>query len=110
MWKEYLEMKFGKMSAFVLALYMVATLVFPATSLASAKRRIAVMPFKYGSVSSEVGSADVGQGIVSLIITRLVNDGTYSVCEREMIDSILKEQNLSNSDRADASTAAKIGK
>jgi curli biogenesis system outer membrane secretion channel CsgG len=103
-------MKFGKMSAFILALSMVATLVLPLASFASAKRRVAVLPFSYGSVSSEVGSADVGKGIVSLIITRLVNDGTYSVCEREMMDSILKEQNLSTSDRADAATAAKIGK
>ena len=103
-------MKFGRMSAFLLALYMVTTFVFPTSTLASAKRRIAVLPFSYGAVSSEVGTADVGKGIVSLIITRLVNDGTYSVCEREMLDSILKEQNLSNSDRADASTAAKIGR
>lgn len=103
-------MKFGKTSTILVTLYMVASLIFPAASLASAKRRIAVMPFNYGSVSHEVGSADIGKGIVSLIITRLVNDGTYSVCEREMIDSILKEQNLSNSDRADSATAAKIGK
>ncbi len=84
--------------------------VLPPATFASAKRRIAVLPFKYGSVSAEVGTADVGQGIGSLIVTRLVNDGTYSVCEREMLDSILKEQNLSTSDRADAATAAKIGK
>lgn len=103
-------MKFGKLSALVVALSMVASLAFPTSCLAGAKRRIAVMPFKYGSVSAEVGAADVGTGIVSLLVTRLVNDGTYSVCEREMIDAILKEQNLSNSDRADSATAAKIGK
>jgi curli biogenesis system outer membrane secretion channel CsgG len=77
---------------------------------ASSKRRVAIMPFSYGAVSSEVGTLDVGKGIVSLIITRLVNDGTYSVIEREMLDSILKEQNLSVSDRADPATACKIGK
>ncbi|MBX9770041.1 MAG: hypothetical protein K2X29_01640 [Candidatus Obscuribacterales bacterium] len=103
-------MKFGKLSALLVALSMVASLAFPTASFAGAKRRIAVMPFKYGAVAAEVGAADVGDGIVSLIVTRLVNDGTYSVCEREMIDAILKEQNLSNSDRADSTTAAKIGK
>ncbi len=68
------------------------------------------MPFDYGSVSSEVGTVDVGKGIVSLLITKLVNDGTYSVVDRQMLDSILKEQNLSVSDRADPATACKIGK
>lgn len=89
---------------------MVASLLLPQAASAGAKRRIAIMPFEYGAVSSEVGTLDVGKGITSLIITRLVNDGTYSVVERQMLDSILKEQNLSVSDRADPSTACKIGK
>ena len=103
-------MKFGRLSAFFLALYLVATLVFPPVTFANAKRRVAVLPFEYGAVSSQVGTVDVGKGIVSLIITRLVNDGTYSVCERQVMDQILKEQNLSTSDRAHPATAAKIGK
>ncbi len=41
---------------------------------------------------------------------RLVNDGTYSVIERTALDKLLAEQNFSNSDRADPSSAAKIGK
>lgn len=77
---------------------------------AAAKRRVAILPFEYGAVSSEVGTYDVGKGITSLLITKLVNDGTYSIVERQMLDSILKEQNLSVSDRADPSTACKIGK
>lgn len=77
---------------------------------AATKRRIAILPFEYGAVSSEVGTYDVGKGITSLLITKLVNDGTYSVVDRQMLDSILKEQNLSVSDRADPATACKIGK
>lgn len=99
-----------KPCAFLVALLLVASLICPQTATASAKRRIAVMPFEYGAVSSEVGTYDVGKGIVSLIITDLVNDGTYSVVERQMLDAILKEQNLSVSDRADPATACKIGK
>jgi hypothetical protein len=39
-----------------------------------------------------------------------VKDGNYSVIERRALDKVLAEQNFSNSDRADASTAARIGK
>lgn len=88
---------------------VVWTLSMP-SSQASAKRRVAVLPFSYGAVSAEVGTTDVGKGITSLVITKLVNDGTYSVIDREMLNSVLKEQNLSVSDRADPSTACKIGR
>lgn len=77
---------------------------------ASLKRRVAILPFEYGAVTSQVGTVDVGKGITTLLITNLVNDGTYSVVDRQMLDSILKEQNLSVSDRADPATACKIGK
>ncbi|MBI4534191.1 MAG: curli production assembly protein CsgG [Candidatus Melainabacteria bacterium] len=96
--------------ALLLALLMVAPIVCQQEAMADAKRRVAIMPFEYGAVSSEVGTLDVGKGIVSLIVTRLVNDGTYSVVERQMLDTILKEQNFSVSDRADHNTACKIGK
>src|SRR5271170_7200447 len=104
------QMKSRKPFAILLALLMVASLFQSLPATASAKRRIAILPFEYGAVSSEVGTYDVGKGITSLLITKLVNDGTYSVVERQMLDSILKEQNLSVSDRADPSTACKIGK
>ncbi len=49
-------------------------------------------------------------GIVDLLVTGLVKDGSYSVIERKALDKILAEQNFSNSSRADPSSAAKIGK
>ena len=45
-----------------------------------------------------------------MLVTDLVKDGTYSVIERKALDKILTEQNFSNSDRANATSAAKIGK
>jgi len=82
---------------------------------AAAKKRVAVMNFDYGTVRSYVSSIfgsdqDVGKGISDLLVQKLVQDGKYSVIERNALDKILAEQNLSNSDRADAATAAKIGK
>ena len=103
-------MKLRKIGALLSALFLVSQIVLPVSVYAAAKRRVAIMPFEYGAVSTNVGTVDVGKGIVSLLITKLVNDGTYSVVERQMLDSILKEQNLSTSDRADPATACKIGK
>ena len=86
-----------------------------ASGNAQTKKRVAVMNFDYGTVQSSVyalfnSNQDVGKGIADLLVDKLVADGTYSVIERKELDKILNEQNFSNSNRADASTAAKIGK
>ena len=44
------------------------------------------------------------------MVTNLVKDGSYSVIERKALDKIMAEQNFSNSDRANPTSAAKIGK
>jgi curli biogenesis system outer membrane secretion channel CsgG len=79
------------------------------------KRRVAVMSFDYGTVMSSVQAVfgtnqDVGRGISDLLVMKLVNDGKYSVIERAALEKVLGEQNFSKSNRADSSTAAKIGK
>jgi curli biogenesis system outer membrane secretion channel CsgG len=79
------------------------------------KHRVAVMNFDYGTVKTTVAQIfgsdqDVGKGISDLLVQKLVQDGKYSVIERSALDKILAEQNFSNSDRADSTTAAKIGK
>lgn len=79
------------------------------------KRRVAVLDFQYATVMSGVQAVfgtnqDVGRGIADMLIDRLTNDGTFRVIERRDLDKILKEQNFSNSDRADNTTAAKIGR
>lgn len=102
-------MKLQKATALFLALFLLVSCQMP-QAFAAQKRRIAILPFEYGAVYSHVGQYDVGKGIVSLLTTKLVNDGTYSVIDRQMLDAILKEQNLSVSDRADPATACKIGK
>jgi curli biogenesis system outer membrane secretion channel CsgG len=85
------------------------------TASAQDKRRVAVMDFGYGTVMTSVQAIfgtnqDIGKGISDLLVNQLVNDGTYRVFERAALDKILNEQNFSNSNRADPSTAAKIGK
>ena len=73
------------------------------------------MNFEYGTVSSYVSqifgtNVDIGAGIADMLVDRLVNDGTYSVIERKALDKVLKEQNFSNSDRADPNSAAKLAR
>jgi len=90
-------------------------ILFAAASPAQEKKRVAVLDFEYATVSDSVAAifgtnVDVGKGVRDMLIQNLVNSGTYSVIERSAVDKILQEQNFSNSDRADASSAAKIGK
>jgi curli biogenesis system outer membrane secretion channel CsgG len=79
------------------------------------QKRVAVMNFDYGTVRSNSAAIfgsdqDIGKGISDMLVQKLVEDGKFSVIERNALDKVLGEQNFSNSDRADASTAAKIGK
>ena len=96
-----------------------ATAAAPAAATPAApqgrKKRVAIFDFDYATVHSQVAAifgsdVDVGKGISDLLVTNLVRDGSYSVIERKALDKILKEQNFSNSDRADPNSAAKIGK
>src|SRR6478752_381812 len=87
----------------------------PGATAPARKKRVAIMDFDYATVHGGVSSifgqdVDIGKGITDLLVTNLVKDGSYSVIERKALDKILAEQNFSNSNRADATSAAKIGK
>lgn len=96
----------------ITVLILVASLIAQA---ADRKKRVAVLDFEYGTVRSSTAAlfgsdVDIGKGISDLLVKHLVKDGTYSVIERRALDKILAEQNFSNSDRANPTSAAKIGK
>jgi curli biogenesis system outer membrane secretion channel CsgG len=88
----------------------------PANAQAPKRRaRIAVLDFDYATVQSSTtgmfgSNVDVGKGITDLLVTGLVKDGTYSIIERKALDKIMTEQNFSNSQRADPTSAARLGK
>ena len=78
------------------------------------KKRIAILDFDYSTVRTSTAALfgtdiDVGRGITDMLVTHLVNDGTYSVIERAILNTILAEQEFSNSERANPSSAAQIG-
>ncbi len=94
---------------------LIVTLAVTSGAWAQNKKRVALMDFDYATVQTYVNqifgsNQDVGKGIADLMVTKLVQDGVYSVIERKAIDKILTEQNFSNSDRANPDTAAKIGR
>lgn len=83
------------------------------------KRRIAVFNFDNAFHPSSPNNMfavlqgpapDLGKAAADLVITRLVQDGQVTVLERNAIDKLIAEQNLSNSDRTDPRTAAKLGR
>lgn len=87
----------------------------PNTPPTGRKKRVAVFDFDYATVATNSAALfgtniDVGKGITDLLVRHLVQDGTYSVIERQAMAKILAEQNFSNSDRADQNSAAKIGR
>jgi curli biogenesis system outer membrane secretion channel CsgG len=79
---------------------------------AGRKKRVAVFDFDFSAVGTAAlgSSVDVGRAITDLLVKYLVQDGTYSVIERNALDKIMSEQNFSNSDRANPNSAAKLGK
>jgi curli biogenesis system outer membrane secretion channel CsgG len=94
---------------------LLVTLTITSSAWAQDKKLVAVLDFDYGTVRSAVQAyfgtdQDVGKGISLLLEQKLVQDAKYRVIDRNAMDKILKEQNFSNSDRVDPSTAAKIGR
>lgn len=72
-------------------------------------KRIAVLLFKDKTKNSPL-KGDVGNMAIDQMITLLVNSDRFQVIERERMDELLKEQNLSKEGIVDASSAAQAGK
>lgn len=71
------------------------------------KPRIAVIEF---TNQTNWWGNQLGSGVQNMIITALVKSGKWRVLEREMLNTIMKEQSLSLSGAIDTSTLVKIGK
>lgn len=85
------------------------------TASGQQKKRVAVLSFDDASVRSSSAAAlgsshDVGASLADVLVKELLEGGRYSIIERRAIDQVLKEQNFSNSSRADAKTAVAIGR
>lgn len=104
--------KFCEPILVALALALTMTMGRPAQAQAS-RPTVSLLDFDFGTVQKWwSGNEDIGKGIADMIVDELVNDGSFRVIERKRLNTILAEQNFSNSERADpsAKTIASIGK
>lgn len=83
-------------------------LALVATSVHAGKPRIAVLEFGHKALNSRWwGSGGAAQ---DMFITELVKSGKFSVIDRERLDALMREKNLSLGGDIDPSTAVKAGK
>ena len=80
---------------------------------AQEKPRVAVFSLEFATVKSAAdavfgASVDIGKGAAELIVDALVRSGHVDVYEREQFEKIIAEQDVTNTSRFDAATAAKI--
>ncbi len=104
----------GRMARTIALLFAstAAALTAPAESAAQDAPRptVAVM---YFTNSALVGNADyqpLSKGMAELLITELSRNANIRVVERDRLQELLAEQNLSSGDRVDKETAVRMGK
>src|SRR3989441_1853981 len=104
----------SKLFVGVAAALLVAGLAVTASAQGAKAKRptVAVMDFDYGTVNHWWGQYDIGKGMADQVVDALLEEGSFRVIERKKLDTVLAEQDFSNSDRADPSAAklAKLGK
>lgn len=81
-----------------------------AAAESSAKPRVAVLEFKNKVQGYGWSAYKAGQAAQDMLVTELVKKGSYRVVEREQLDAILQEKNLTISGDIDPKTAVKLGK
>jgi len=96
---------------------LLALLACGLSGQSAAPKRVAVFEFDNAAVQSGVTSPffqttapNLGKAVADLLVNHLVKNSSVVVIERSALDKVLSEQNLSNSDRTNALTAAKIGR
>jgi len=101
------------MRSFVrIALALVAVaLAAPMAAEAQAKTVIAVLYFDNNSIGRDRADFDgIGKGIADMLITDMAQNQNVRVVERERIQALLTEQNLTKAGTIDPTTAIRLGK
>jgi curli biogenesis system outer membrane secretion channel CsgG len=104
----------GKLFLGAAAVAATTLLAVPAHAQDKSKRpTVAIMDFDFGTVGYHWwGDYNIGKGMADQVVDALLEEGSFRVIERKKLDTVLAEQDFSNSDRADPSAAklAKLGK
>jgi curli biogenesis system outer membrane secretion channel CsgG len=98
----------------ILSLALCAALVLVVASVAfaadkSSKPRIAVLEFK-NKADNQWWYSGGGEAAQDVFVTELVKSGKFRVVEREQLEALMREKNLTLSGDVDPSTAVRIGK
>ena len=81
------------------------------TAAADSRPTVAVMHFNNGATGKSHEELDALRGgIADILISELSANASIRVVEREQVDKLVAEQNLSNTERIDKATAVRIGK
>ena len=93
------------------ALGLAVALSAPVVVQAQAKPVVAVLYFDNNSIGKDRADFDgVGKGIAELLINDMANNPNVKVVERDRIQALLTEQNMTKAGSVDAQTAIKLGK
>lgn len=98
---------------FALALAaLLASPALPALQAQDSRPGIAVMPFENGGSygQDKENFEALEKGIAGMLISELAQNPAARIVDRSSVQRLLDEQNLGKDGRADAATAAKIGK
>jgi len=82
----------------------------PLAAADAAKPRVAVLEFKNKVSGWSWGWYHAGTQAQDIFVTELVKRGNYRVIEREQLNAIMREKNLSLSGDIDPKTAVQFGK
>jgi TolB-like protein len=92
-------------------MFALAAVVAPTIAQAQAKPVIAVLYFDNNSIGKDHADYDgVGKGIADMLITDMASNANVLVVERERIQALLTEQNLTKAGTIDPQTAIRLGK
>ena len=95
----------------VLTLCLLLVLAAAGLQAQERPRRIAVLDFDFDAIQKWwEGDWNVGGGISEILVTTLFEDGTYQLVDRNAIDQIMREQDMTQTDRFDPGAAAQLGK
>ena len=84
--------------------------VVKAVGTSDARPTVAVLYFDIGALVGPADYEPLSKGMAEMMITELARNGAIRVVERDRLQQLLNEQNLSNGDRVDKETAVRLGK
>ena len=84
--------------------------VVKAVGTSDSRPTVAVLYFDNGALVGHADYAPLSKGMSEMMITELARNPGIRVVERDRLQHLLDEQNLSNGDRVDKETAVRLGK